>query len=465
MSQAMYTAMTGINAGQETITVVSDNIANLNTTAFKESAINFQDVWYKTYTSGTAPTYTAGGTNSKQVGVGTLSSSITKNFDTSSINTTGKTSDMAIEGDGFFTIRDANGALRYTRDGNFTLDSNGYLVTSSGYNVLGTEQVLSYSASTVPVKIPQSLELEPVAQPAARFQTKTLDETNNAQIIAGDFSINIIKPDGTTGSATLTIGNPTETTIQKMVADFNTQLTNQNMPVSCVIKDGVLQFQINKDPDTGADLVQTMSFKSGTSNFVQTTDISWASKVPATATTNSYYSTKILDYNVTIDPVSAVDRAVTLESWSVSETGIIEATYSNGDKITVYKDEDDDSYKFKYTMTNGVEIIDDDVKADPNALIPGNMQMQFANVTNNQGLVAVGSNMYATGPNSGPVSYAAAGNHGIGSVATGGLESSNVDMSRQFSTMLLAQRGIEANSRVFDTANSILQTLVYLGRG
>ena len=70
MSQAMYTAMTGINAGQETITVVSDNIANLNTTAFKESAINFQDVWYKTYTSGTAPTYSAGGTNSKQVGVG-----------------------------------------------------------------------------------------------------------------------------------------------------------------------------------------------------------------------------------------------------------------------------------------------------------------------------------------------------------------------------------------------------------
>ncbi len=464
MSQAMYTAMTGINAGQETITVVSDNIANLNTTSFKESAINFQDVWYKTYTSGTAPTFSAGGTNSKQVGVGTLNSSITKNFDTSSINTTGKVSDMAIEGDGFFTIRDANGALRYTRDGNFTLDSNGNLVTSSGYNVLGTEQVLSYSASTTVVKIPQSLELDPVAQPIATFQTKLLTETNASQILAGDFTINTINPDGTTGSATLVIGNQEQTTVQKMVADFNTQLQAQNMDITCVLKDGVLQFEIKKDAD-GNDLIQKMEFKSGTSNFVQQTDVSWGSKVPATANTNAYYATKILDYTVSIDPVSAVDRAKTLSSWSVSETGIIEATYSNGDRITVYKDENDSSYKFKYSLTNGVEIIDDDVKADPNALIPGNMQIQFANVTNNQGLVAMGSNMYAAGPNAGPVSYAAAGNHGIGSVTTGGLESSNVDMSRQFSTMLLAQRGIEANSRVFDTANSILQTLVYLGRG
>ena len=128
MSNAMCIAMTGINAGQEAITVVSDNIANINTTAFKESAISFQDIWYKTYTTGTTPTSTSGGTNPKQVGVGVMNSSITKNFDASTINTTGKTSDMAIQGDGFFTILSPNGAIYYTRDGNFTLDSDGHLV-------------------------------------------------------------------------------------------------------------------------------------------------------------------------------------------------------------------------------------------------------------------------------------------------------------------------------------------------
>ena len=76
-----------------------------------------------------------------------------------------------------------------------------------------------------------------------------------------------------------------------------------------------------------------------------------------------------------------------------------------------------------------------------------------------------GNNHYSVGPDPGDVVYSQGNDNGIGALVSGGLEASNVDLSLQFANMIMAQRGIEANSRVFDTANSILQTLVYLGRG
>ena len=96
---------------------------------------------------------------------------------------------------------------------------------------------------------------------------------------------------------------------------------------------------------------------------------------------------------------------------------------------------------------------------------PENLQFQLAAPRNYEGLVGQGNNLYSVGPDTGDVVYSQGNDNGIGALVSGGLEASNVDLSRQFSNMIMAQRGIEANSRVFDTANSILQTLVYLGRG
>ena len=88
----------------------------------------------------------------------------------------------------------------------------------------------------------------------------------------------------------------------------------------------------------------------------------------------------------------------------------------------------------------------------------------MAKVANNAGLVAVGGNMYNIGVNCGDVLYSAANVNGVGEVATGALESSNVDLAQQFSNMILAQRLVQANSQVFSSANSMLETLVYLGQ-
>ena len=92
------------------------------------------------------------------------------------------------------------------------------------------------------------------------------------------------------------------------------------------------------------------------------------------------------------------------------------------------------------------------------------MQMQLVKVTNDNGLVAEGNNTYSIGVNCGKVIYTAAGINGTGSVVSGALESSNVDLAEQFSNMILAQRLVQANSQVFNGANTLLETLVYLGR-
>ena len=159
MTQALFTSMTGLNAGTEQLTVVSDNVANMNTTAYKTSRVDFQDVWYATKTTGTNSSRVSGGTNPYQIGVGVQCASITKDFSASSTNTTGRSEDMAITGNGWFTIQNSDGKVLLTRDGTFSLDENGFLCTADGSKVLGMDQMESLTNSTIPIKMPTSIKV------------------------------------------------------------------------------------------------------------------------------------------------------------------------------------------------------------------------------------------------------------------------------------------------------------------
>lgn len=452
MSQAMNTAMSGINSNQLHINVVADNIANLNTTAFKESQMTFKDVWYQTRTTGTAPTGNLGGTNPFQIGVGTTVAAVTKNWSANNVNMTGKSTDMAIQGNGFFTVMDAEGNIFLTRDGSFDLDANGNLVTSMGYKVLGTISDYSVAASEIPIYIPQNIKAGAYAQPSGLFANKNLSDLNgtDGQITGGTFSIIPTMNDGSTGTAIeVTIsGNGT---VQNMVDEINASLAGEN--IKCSVKDGQLSFT------TGGN-VQKLKFESGTSNFVDQTDIALQ------ADGTGEYSTAVMDYKVDIKPGDSSKESMVFTSFSVGNNGVITAKYDNGDTITVWEDPDDGTRLFKYTTSGGLEILGpNDVTVEPDLLRPENLQIQFAGVTNCEGLVAEGNNLYSVGPDTGTVIYSQANDNGVGMMVTGGLEASNVDLSRQFSNMIMAQRAIEANSRVFDTASNVMQTLVYLGRG
>lgn len=516
MSQALYTSMGGISVAQSQLSVVSNNIANINTIGFKESSVTFQDVFSITNTTGNTPTVTTGGKNPLQIGLGVQIGTIAKNMDSGTWTSTGKTTDMMIQGNGFFSAMSADGEVYLTKAGNFSFDANGDLVNAQGYKILGAESLYSTNSSKTAVNVPQKIVTAVAANEA--MYDKELTALNNCQLTQGTFVINITDSGGTTTPVTITLDG-TADTMGEVAAQIQRELTvaldptahaaqaladtatateataaqdlaegtitqaqydaiiavqdpiitaqtaivttqNNNamalygIKVTCdATTDGTIQFATD-----GVD-AKSLSFLAGTSNFVGQTQLAQVAGV-----TPASYSSKILDYVVDVTPVNSISNAVSVASSSVAEDGSIEATYSNGDKLTVELNENTNKFQFKYTTSSGVVITGDDVNVNPNVAIPANFQMQLANVVNPEGLVAQGGNLYTTGANSGDLMFTVGGSMGLGTIKTGGLEASNVDMSKQFSDMILAQRAVQANSRVFTTASDIMESIVMLGR-
>lgn len=459
MTQALFTSMTGLNAGTEQLTVVSDNVANMNTTAYKTSRVDFQDVWYKTKTTGTNSTVNSGGTNPYQIGVGVKCSAITKDFSASSINTTGRTQDMAIQGDGWFTVINSDGAVMLTRDGNFTLDEEGYICTANGCKVLGMDVNVSTTRSDVPLKVPTQIKVTEYPTKVDRFQNLAATDLNGCQLTGGTFKINVTPADGSDViTLTVDLGDISNKDVKSLVNTINSA-TDVSTYLTASIVDGAISF-------TPTAKASSLKFESGTSNFVAATNIGSMPLV------DGKYTTKTLNTSAEIGQVDDVssDSTKIYDNYSIGQDGLMTVTYSDGSTLTVSANEDGSKY-FEYQDANGV-IIKDDIQnsgnaslyVDPNVLVKANMQCQMAKVANNAGLVATGGNMYDIGVNCGEVLYSAANVNGIGQVATGALESSNVDLAQQFSNMILAQRLVQANSQVFQSANSMLETLVYLGQ-
>lgn len=137
LTTAMYTGLTGLNSNQFRIDTIGNNVANVNTTAFKGSRANFQNQFSLMLSPGSGPSDSSGGTNPSQVGLGSMLSSVQRSFLPGAIEATGVPTDMAIEGSGFFVLRDAEGGQVYTRDGTFKLSASQELVNADGYRVQG----------------------------------------------------------------------------------------------------------------------------------------------------------------------------------------------------------------------------------------------------------------------------------------------------------------------------------------
>ncbi len=137
LTSAMYTGLSGLNANQFRIDTIGNNIANVNTTAFKGSRASFQNQFSVMLSGGSAPGDTTGGSNPAQIGMGAALGSMQRNFQSGALETTGVPTDMAIEGNGFFVVRTPELRQAYTRDGMFALDAGNTLVTMDGFPVQG----------------------------------------------------------------------------------------------------------------------------------------------------------------------------------------------------------------------------------------------------------------------------------------------------------------------------------------
>ena len=148
MSQALHTASTGINAGQAQINVIANNVANINTVAYKSANMTFETLFSNNLSFGSAATKEGGGTNPQQIGLGVKIGGISRNFEIGTFVNTGRDTDVMISGNGYFVVQDGDGKQYYTRDGVFTTDSAGNLVTQSGMKVVGASSPYSDTASS-----------------------------------------------------------------------------------------------------------------------------------------------------------------------------------------------------------------------------------------------------------------------------------------------------------------------------
>ena len=418
MVQAMYSAVSGVAAHQTRLDVIGNNIANVNTVAYKAGRATFYDQLSQTIQGASRPTGGLGGTNPMQVGLGVRIGSITTQQTQGALQQTGRPSDLAIQGNGFFMVGNGD-ATFYSRDGGFTLDADGNLVSATtGMKLLGWQASADGSVDTSGPVTPASSIRVPIATLTSVRQTSTVDFAGNldARVAPGSGAIY-----ERTGQVFDSLGNPHE------IAFRFERIAPQGA-------DGATwQFTTSIDggaPSTaGGPNSGTISFDSAgkVTGWTGTVDLAPGGAAPFTITP-SFKDISQLSGEYTANAVGQDGFPFgTLQSYSIGEDGLVTGIFSNG-----------------LNRSLGSIAIS-----------------QFANPA---GLDKLGTNLYRPTPNSGAAQVTPPGVAGAGRVSGGFLEQSNVNLAEEFSSMILTQRGFQANTRIVTASDEILQDLIQMKR-
>ena len=308
--------------------------------------------------------------------------------------------------------------------------------------VMGAKSIYSNAGSDKTVKIPKNMLAVIKGDP--NISSVKISDLNNASITTGKVSVDLTDTSGNVTNVLVDI--PTgDQAVSAIVSNFNSALSSYGITFSA--SDGAISYT-----NAGS---YTMEFSptGTTSNFLAETGL-------ATSTTSSLLNEVVtlqdmINYN---DP-----NAISLKSTAIDENGIIVATYNDGSVLTQYVDEAQ-TLQWKYTTPEGVTISGADVTAEGSAITNSNFALELATMVNQEGLVSLNNNLWEWGPDVGEIYYGIAGEMAFGSIESGGYEESNVDIAVELSNMIMAQRMIQMNSRVFSTASDVMQTLAYLGQ-
>jgi flagellar hook protein FlgE len=235
MTQALQTSATGINVGQQQINVIANNVANINTVAYKSANMTFETLFSNTLSHGSAATKEGGGTNPKQIGLGVKIGGISRNFEIGTFVNTGRDTDVMISGNGYFVVQDGDGKQYYTRDGVFTTDSNGNLVTQSGMKVVGASAPYSGTPSSTTVRIPTNLKATVTESTSDIINDKQIKDLNNVSISSGSFNIKFdtMIPDSTLKTKTIeTLNN-----VNIDSGTFKITMSGETTPLSYTVND------------------------------------------------------------------------------------------------------------------------------------------------------------------------------------------------------------------------------------
>jgi len=401
--------LTGLNASSEALNTIANNLSNMNTTGFKSQDVTFSDLFYQQIGA-------TGSGNLLQVGAGTQVASTETNFSTGSMNSDSIPTDMAIDGGGFFAVQDG-GVTEYTRDGNFMLAADGSLETQSGQQVLGypaSNGVINTSVSLAPIQIPTN-GVDP-AQATSQFSF-----TGNLDALTAAGSSTSME---TTVYHSLGVSHVATVTFTKSTTTPNSWSYSIALPAG--------------DAAGSANTTGTLTFNSGgtltsPTSAAEPAGISFTGLSDGASdlgmTWNLYNSTgsPLLTQTSAASGASAQSQngyaAGAYSGFSVDSSGIVSVSYGNGQTVDVG-------------------------------------QIAVASVTNQQGLDHLGNGLYATTAASGLASIGAAGSGGRGTLEDETLEGSNVNISTQFSDLIVEQQAFDASSKAVTTFDTISQETI-----
>ncbi|KES19769.1 Flagellar hook protein FlgE [Gilliamella apicola SCGC AB-598-B02] len=397
-------AISGMNAASKQLDVIGNNIANSATVGFKSASISFADIY-------------AG----SKVGMGVKVASVLQNFNDGTTTSTNNSLDVAISGNGFFRLVDSSGQIYYTRNGQFQLDAERNIVSAdglklTGYLATGTPPQIQQGAAPGPLKISQEM-LNASATSKASLQTNL----NSNSKVPEKQPINATDADTFNYSTTITtydsLGN------QRNVQLFYVKTADNQWDV---------HYLDSSDPNATLQTLGKMEFDSS-GKLISDPEM----------TINLNGLNGSADNTFTLSLASSTQQNMGKELGSV-KTPIVDG-YAAGDLVG-YSINDDGTiygiYSNQQTMLLG--------------------QIAMADFANVNGLESAGNNNWRSTLNSGAEVLGSANSGTCGSLASGAVESSNVDMSQELVNMIVAQRNYQSNSQTIKTQDQILNTLVNL---
>lgn len=414
MMRSLFAGVSGLQNHQVRMDVIGNNIANVNTVGFKYSRATFKEALSQTLAAASAPQGNRGGVNAQQVGLGSRLGSIDVIHTQGGTQSSSSETDLAIEGNGFFILVDGDKRY-YTRAGMFEFDGTGTLTSKlNGLPVLGylpdaTGNISSNTTQLMKIQITEDVR-------------SITPQATTEVVLSGNISSAL--NDGESVVRIATVYDANGDTHRVLITFTKTGLNNWSWTARLETDDpnesrgdGTIEF--NDNGTISAGHTGTVTIPAGALPLVESTDLVFT-----------------LDFNGVRQFADETSVAVLrqdglpkgeLDGISIDRSGTLIGSYSNG-------------------------------------LIKELGRIALARFENPPGLLKVGDTMFAESVNSGDAVIGMANTSGLGAIMSNSLEMSNVDLSNEFTEMIITQRGFQANSRIITSADEMLQELVNLKR-
>jgi len=425
---SMSTAISGLEANGQALAIISDNIVNANTTGFKASRGEFQSVLSQDY----------GGAGA-EIGRGTSLDGVTSLFGQGSISRTDRSTDVAINGNGFFVLKGDNRGYTYTRDGSFRFDKDGWLTNLGGHKVQAYQATADgkVSAKLADIRVPRNsipakstshvdihVNLDARTQVTGPLDMLRPDETSNFTA-----SVQVFDSIGNAHPVGVYFNRKSNSEWEWSALTDGSNLQGGKAGIPEALAKGKLTFDEDGKMIESEQSVENTSFANGAVanqklkfDFGEVLDPS--GKTPAKADGTSMYGSKSSLFRNGQDGWAAGYLTDTL----IDEDGAISGVYTNGQ----------------------------------NRLLG---QLALARFDASEKLTKVGENQFRETVGSGQAFVGRPNENGRGTVATRSLEASNVDIAKEFVQMIKTQRGFQASAKSITTANEMLDEVINIRRG